>query len=109
MAVVVVAVFGCSSTASDWPAQGTFRGYYTHSFEVSQFTPQGTKEKWWLEGSIEDITKQLVAPRDETPKLKSPVYIVVDGKLSKPGRFGHLGKYVRKLSVEKVLEVKQNE
>jgi hypothetical protein len=109
MAVAAVLVFGCILTASDWPAQGIFQGYYTHGFEVSQFTPQGTNEKWWLEGSIEDIIRQLVAPKDETPKLKSPIYIVVEGKLSKPGKYGHLGGYVRRLSVEKVVQVKQNE
>jgi hypothetical protein len=72
-ALVMVAAFGCSLTPSERPAQGIFKGYYTHGFEISQFTPQGTNEKWWLEGSIEVITRLLVVQKDETPTLKSPV------------------------------------
>ncbi len=106
--VIVFVILGCSSTSPNWPTEGVFQGYYTKGFEVSSFTPDGIEEEWWLDGSIGKIVNQMIAPKNETSKIKSPAYIVVRGKLSPPGNYGHLGHYNRELVVEEVIEVKQN-
>jgi hypothetical protein len=39
--------------------------------------------------------------------LASPVFVVVEGELSKPGHYGHNGGYRRQLLVTRVVEVSQ--
>jgi hypothetical protein len=33
-----------------WPKTGVFAGYYRQQFEVSDFRPAGTNERWWITG-----------------------------------------------------------
>jgi hypothetical protein len=92
---VLALLLGCASTERSWPREGVFRGTYTHRFEVSRFVPEGTEEEWWLSGRA--INRSDLAFKQ--------TFLVVCGKLSDPGEYGHFGAYDRELVVEEVLEV----
>jgi len=89
-------------------SEGTYAGLYHFGFERSEFRFLGGREHWWLTGDIEDVTSRMARPSANQPaELRSPVFLVVEGELSEPGRFGHMGGYRRELRVLKVLETKQ--
>ena|SRR5437879_11598814 len=107
VAMLAVVVTACESQAP-WPSSGVFVGYYQPGFEKSDFKPVGTPERWWLSGNIKSVRDLFVAPsRNQPPKIKRPVYLVVRGSLSPVGRYGHLNQYTRELSVVEVIEVRE--
>ena len=101
--LLLTSLVGCSSSAP-WPSSGIYVGYYTYGYEVSEFVPSGTKEKWWLVGAVPCIpqyTKENVA----TAAKDDPVrYLAVRGTLSAEGKHGHLGAYSRELNAHEILE-----
>jgi len=112
-ALVCVALAGCAAQQSvrdttTWQSAQTFSGRHVFGFEVSEFTPAGRQERWWLGGEIGPITHRLVAPLGEKPAMHSPVFVTVEGELSSPGRHGHLGGYIRELRVTRVISVRQS-
>ena len=77
-----------------------FRGVYTLSFEKSEFVPAGSGCRWWLAGE----TQQLwVATHSPQGMESATVRIEVQGIVSKPGCYGHLGIYRRELTVTRIL------
>ncbi|MBL9098018.1 MAG: hypothetical protein JNK07_13895 [Alphaproteobacteria bacterium] len=82
----------------------TYTGTYVDGFEVQSFIAEGSKEAWWLEGST-DVMTALRAPRPAERKSFSAYRIraTVEGTLSEPGAYGHLGAYKRKLTVTRVI------
>jgi hypothetical protein len=105
-AFLLGSLVACSASAP-WPSSGVYAGYYTHGYEVSEFVPSGTKEKWWLAGALPCIpqyTKDNVAT---APKENPVRYIAVRGTLSAKGEHGHLGAYSRELTVQQVLECRE--
>jgi len=80
-----------------WPQEGVFAGYYVRGFEISDFRPAGTKERWWVDrgGSMGSLANC---------QWSNPCYLVVRGQLSGLGSHGHLGDYKRELRVTEVLE-----
>ena len=88
--------------------EGTYAGLFRFGFERSDFRLVGSRERWWLTGNIGDVTDRLARPSSSKPaELRNPVFLVVEGELSEPGYYGHLGRYRRELRVTKVVEVKQ--
>lgn len=88
--------------------EGTYAGLFRFGFERSDFTRVGTRERWWLTGDIADLTGRIARPSlDKPAELRNPVFLVVEGELSEPGYYGHLGAYRRELRVIEVLEIKQ--
>src|SRR5438270_6800189 len=57
-----------------WDVSRRFSGRYVFGFEVSEFTPSGSRERWWLSGEIGPITHRLLGPH-------SAVFVTVDGQL----------------------------
>ena len=78
-----------------WPQEGVFAGYYGDGFEISDFRPAGTNERWWP-------GINLLSLPDCHPT--NPCYLVVRGQLSGLGPHGHLDKYKRELQVTEVIE-----
>jgi uncharacterized protein YceK len=87
--------------------QGTYAGLYWFGFERSHFAFLGGRERWWLTGDIEGVTRRMGSPSLDKPELHNPVFLVVEGDLSRPGHYGHMGAYSRELHVTKVLELQQ--
>lgn len=79
-------------------ASAVYVGKYIIGFESSDFIPCGTSEHWWLEGPAEQkITESLASKKEEHFLSYEPIYIKVTGSLSKPGKWGHMGAYNRKI------------
>ncbi len=79
--------------------QGTFQGVFFWGFETSSFRACGTTEFWWASGEIQPLI-------DVQPAPGAPgVYAVVEGEVSLPGSYGHLGAYPRQIEIRQVQRV----
>ena len=84
-------------------AENRFSGRYTVGFETSEFIPCGKQERWWLEGNLSALnTKLEKKPRGTMQTL----FVRLAGTVSSPGRYGHLGRYQRKFTVERVIRAR---
>jgi hypothetical protein len=101
-------ILSCKTTSEHWPSSGTYRGIHEFGFERCDFIPENSKERWSLSGDIMELHRRMTRPaRFNEIALASPVFIVVEGELSKPGHYGHNGGCRRELVVTRVLEVTQ--
>jgi hypothetical protein len=96
-----LALAACASAPS---GPQRYSGTWEWHFETSAFTTDDGQGPWWLhaEGSTWD---QINAPL--TRSGGGPwgrVHLVVEGELSAPGRYGHMGAYERELRVTRVIE-----
>jgi hypothetical protein len=92
---------GCASTANEPVA--TFSGEWEWRFETSAFTANDGRGPWWLSGEG-DVWAQLSAPIMQAGDGPwGRVRLTVEGELSAPGSYGHLGAYERELRVTRVL------
>lgn len=83
-----------------------YSGTWDWHFETSAFTTDDGQGPYWLaaEGEVWD---QLNAPlRNSGAGPYGRVHLVVEGVLSEPGGYGHLGAYQRELRVTRVLEAR---
>jgi len=88
-----------------------YAGVWQCSFETSAFTTTAGEGPYWLvaEG---DVQRALTAPLNGgtagTPSSGpwGRVAIVVEGRLSHRGHYGHLGAYARQLQVDRVIEAR---
>jgi hypothetical protein len=81
-------------------SHGTFRGLYTLGFEMSEFVPSGSNCRWWLAGDTEPLWMATDAPQGMD---SATVRIEVEGVVSDPGCFGHMGVYRRQLTVTRII------
>jgi hypothetical protein len=86
-----------------WGPVRTYSGSYLAGCELSDFTPNGHTETWWLSGNLEAIHRRI---EGHHPEPRNPVFITVEGQLSSPGRYGHLGRFPRELRVIRVISVR---
>lgn len=91
----------CASAPAETGAQ-RYSGTWDWHFETSSFTTDDGEGPWWLdaEGAA---WEQLNAPLAQGGPY-GRVHVVVEGELSAPGRYGHLGAYQRRLHVTRVIE-----
>jgi|GEM_PF-1722531 len=82
---------------------GVFLGHYNLGFEVSVFIPCDRGEAWWTGFDNNEIWKTFEKAVEAN---KGYIYVEVEGELSPPGRYGHLGYYCRQLTVKKVTLVR---
>lgn len=83
---------------------GEFVGQYRFGFEVSEFRPAGSDERWWVRNETEKLLAAVTAP--ESGHVGGTADVRVIGDLSPKGRFGHSAGYSRELVVRDVLEVR---
>ncbi len=92
---------GCASSAGEAPA--TYSGEWDWRFETSSFASSDGRGPWWLSGEG-DVWEQLSAPIMQAGNGPwGRVRLVVEGELSAPGTYGHLGAYERELRVTRVI------
>jgi len=89
------------------PRAQRFTGLYALSFEMQAFTADGANETWWatLEPQAQAELKAAL-PADAGPRFGSRIRAEVEGRLSEPGHYGHLGAYPRHLTITRVLSAK---
>lgn len=83
------------------PSAQHFSGTLYWGFETSAFRTDDGQGPYWLTG--DEVWPQVVAPlQGHGPWGR--VHLVVEGELSPPGQYGHLGGYARELHVTRVIE-----
>jgi len=103
--LLVIAATSCARTpeqsAAVEPEADIHTGYYTEGFETREFRPLSSAgERWWVEGSLPCA---FLTFNQETNAPWHRVYVELEGSVSSPGQFGHMGAYQRKLSVDRVV------
>jgi hypothetical protein len=92
---------GCASATSE--PVSTYSGEWDWNFETSAFTTSDGRGPWWLSGEG-DVWEHISAPI--TQGGNGPwgrVRLTVEGELSAPGTYGHMGAYERELRVTRVI------
>lgn len=98
-----------------------FSGIGGFGREAQAFLPCGLSQEWWLEFDTRSPELDRALAEQEKVELSSRlkecdrktglfgcdkwVYLELDGALSEPGRYGHMGWYSRELRVTRVLQV----
>ena len=84
-----------------------YTGVYALAFEMQAFTADGRGETWWatLEPQAQAEMKAALPPT-QGPRFGSRIRTEVDGTLSEPGHYGHLGAYPRHLTITHVISAK---
>lgn len=97
----LVALAACVSSAPSAPRR--FSGAWDFHFETSAFVSDAGEGPYWLAGDG-DVWPQLTAPFAPTGNPWGAAHVIVEGELSAPGQYGHLGAYERELRVTRVIE-----
>lgn len=84
------------------PGPPVHRGLVSFGFEVEGFTPCDADGQWWVADAPADLRERY---RDAVGFRYTPVYVVVEGTLSPPGEYGHLGAYDRQISISRLVEM----
>jgi hypothetical protein len=96
----------CIAAASPAGGQTEYRGCYTGGFEMSAFTPLGTRENWWTKWDTSTAMLEVAAGtagRGVWPTL----FVVLQGRVSEEGRYGHMGQYSRQIAVSRILAARK--
>ena len=99
VALALVSAASCGAGLSE----REYSGHYRWGFEVSEFRPCGSSEKWWATGD----TASLRRVHDmQAAGTVQEVFVVWYGKPSAKGEHGHLGAYKREFTVARVVDVR---
>lgn len=103
---LLIAALGVSACAAN-PVSGVRRyaGRWDFHFETSSFVTSDGEGPWWLSGEG-DAWPALTAPFGEAGSPWGVLDIVVEGELSAPGQYGHLGAYDRELRITRVISTR---
>ena len=110
-ATAIAASCSAADTAADSDATASetsqYSGWYRRSFEQSAFWTDDGDGPWWLTADGE-AWETLMEHHVDGPGRggRTTVRLTVEGMLSAPGQYGHLGAYARELTVERVIEIK---
>lgn len=94
----------CASPASARAQR--FSGSYDWHFETSSFRPDGGGGPYWLSGEGDTLERITAALGHSGRGTWGQFHIVVEGRLSEEGRYGHMGGYRRELHVTRVIETR---
>jgi len=108
LCVPVVLLGACATPESDvqqvtWGPVRAYSGSYVPGWEFSDFTPVGGTETWWLSGNLKPIYPYEEGYHPHGVHL----FITVEGQLSSPGNYGHLGRFPRELRVTRVISIRR--
>jgi hypothetical protein len=103
MAVTLTTLFACGCTDKN-----VFEGKYSISYEASTFQSCDENERWWLLGNLDTLERFREMENPEVGVVKYGIvkFVKLEGTLSPEGRYGHMGKYTRELTVSRVIEVR---
>ena len=98
-----LALSACASTPT---APHRYAGTWDWPFETSAFTTDDGQGPWWLHAEGQ-AWEQINAPFAAAGAGRwGRAHLVVEGELSAPGRYGHLGAYAREFRVTRVIEAR---
>lgn len=109
-ALFLTAVPACGQEAMSFRGPG----HYVTGFETSEFVPcapEHANERWWLTGdsavytALQDAAYGAV-PAAERKGRTGRTFVRLRGRITSPGRYGHMGAYEREIEVAEVLDVR---
>ena len=85
-------------------------------FETSSFKPESFNERWWLQFDSDSVASKYYSnagkleniPGDDSDsniKFYKPFTCRINGLISKPSRYGHLGGYTRRIKIQEITEI----
>jgi hypothetical protein len=104
LAALPLSLAACAGTAQSGRMR-RYSGTWDYHFETSSFTTDEGDGPWWLSGDGE-TWPQLSAPLNESGRPWGRLELVVEGELSEPGQYGHLGAYAHELRVTRVISAR---
>lgn len=87
------------SEAAEVPVQWV--GFYEAAWEREVFLPCGVDEEWWSWSTVRIIRND--------PRGWGRAFVVIEGRVSARGRFGHLGRFPRQIVITRALEIRPAE
>ena len=104
LALCSLAVSCRAPTSPFPPGPGTFRGHVRMGWEISDFVPCNSSERWWVNAMDSRTREKLFSVNHFAGQT---AYAEVKGMLSTPGEYGHLDAYRRMLVVQEVLILRE--
>lgn len=101
-ALAALSLAACAGSAGSGKVK-EYRGSYSAGFESSAFKPDGKKEVWWANGSPSCPGIFTLRAAGDEMHRDPPVSVRIRGKVSRKGRYGHLGFYDRELEIVETL------
>lgn len=100
--VSILAAAGCT----DEDAADIYSGYYRQGFEQSDFYTHDGHGPWWVDAG-EPEWEQFMAHVVPTSGRGSAATLrmIVEGRLTAGGGFGHLGQYDKRLFVTRIVDI----
>jgi hypothetical protein len=85
----------------------TYSGIYLHGFEASMFIPSSVTEYWWIAEDPSLLSGLREIPVTKTAGFSDARYmhLIIKGRVSELGVWGHLGAGQRELVVSEVLDI----
>lgn len=87
------------------PRVARWSGVYSFHFETVAFHPAGSDEQWWVvmetDQAREALNAAIAAAPGEGPW--GDAFVTIEGAISAPGQYGHMGAYQREVRVTRVL------
>lgn len=98
----LLALSACASAPAGTPRR--FSGTFEFQFETASFRPDTGGGRYWLAADGR-VWRDVIAPIERSGAGPwGSVLLVVEGYLSVPGQYGHLGAYERELWVTRVID-----
>ena len=114
--ISVFFIIGCNDQESKIHNQESWEGLGTIQlgFETSSFHPNSLDEYWWVSFDSDSAynayinyagpAKPVVDYNDRISFYKK-VTCKIKGQLSKPGNYGHMGIYDRKIKIKEIVKI----
>lgn len=100
IAAAALLLTACATAEPQGPRR--FAGTWDFHFETSSFVSDAGEGPYWLAANG-DVWPQLTAPFAEQGGPWGTLDVVIEGELSAPGQYGHLGAYERELRITRVI------
>ena len=108
IAALLIASAKCAYSEPPSPVVRQISGCYFTGFETSAFTPKGTHESWWVEWDADTTLLERALPRNaDGSRGVWSVFVVVRGKVSGAGRYGHMGGYTKEIVVSRLISARK--
>ncbi len=100
--LLLLALSACATTGGR-----SYSGVYVYGFETEAFYSYEGGDPYWVSADADAYTAlQAPIPQAVDPQAGARVIVVVQGVLSPPGLYGHLGAYTRELHVTRVVSAR---
>jgi Sel1 repeat-containing protein len=107
IAALLIASAKLAYSETPSPVVRQYSGCYFAGFETRALTPKGTQESWWVKWDADTKLLARALPRNEdSSRGVRSVFVVVQGRLSPAGRYGHLGGHTREIIVSRLISAR---